>query len=417
MNDDELDARLRAWGAAARGSAAGIPTPAAAAVRPVARRSRLLPAMAGAAVVLAVAGGVTAAQLSSSGGHRAGPAAGTGAPTWQSVPAHSAGTPPPPPPAGQQQIVFHGLAIEVPARWPLNATSCGTPQRDTVVLPGAVPACLSASHPSVTSVEFFEDQFGGLAGTLTDARATSASVAGRPATRLTGQRAQPPHLQVVAISVPALFAQVVISSPKRSTADDLAATLTVVGADQNGCSAQDRGLGELPTGRPPARLGAGQQLLPGTPTGITVCRYVGGLIEQSTTLDASARAALVSLLNGLPPGVSRTDPTTYLPSLCREPATAPGSVSGDTAGDSEAYLIRASYGSGPDVDVVVRLGWCGDLGASNGTRTAQRTMALGEAVAKLAGESVGFPGDVRPVEPPGGNHFPLVPVGSATSTA
>lgn len=395
MNDDELDARLRAWGLAGRDLGPQIRMPAGA-VGLARHRSRLLPALAGAAVVLAVAGGITAVQLSSSGGgHQVAPGTGAGS---------AAGTNDAPPvPAGTQRVVFHGLAIDVPAGWPLNATSCGTPQGDTVVLPGAVLACLSASHPSVTSVEFKDsDRF------QADGKAGSAiSVGGKAASRLTGFLGN--GMYVVTVSVPSLSAQVVITSPKQTEAEALAATLTVVSADQNGCSAQDAGLGALPIPRGSARDGADRELVPGAPTDVTICRYVGGWIEQSTTLDGSQQAALVSLLNGLPPGLSRADSSTYDPKLCRRPATSPGSVSGETASDSEAYLIQASYPSGPSVDVAVRLGLCGNLGASNGSRTGQRTQALGMQLGKLAGESVGWPGDVHPVNAPEAGAQPATP--------
>lgn len=129
---------------------------------------------------------------------------------------------------------------------------------------------------------------------------------------------------------------------------------------------------------------------------MTICRYVGGLIEQSATLDGSDRAALVSLMNGLPAGVSRANPATYAPTLCRRPDTSPGSTDGGTAIDSEAYLIHAHYDTGPSVAVVVRLGFCGDLGASNGSRTGRRTQALAAQLTKLVGESVGIPSDASP---------------------
>ena len=46
--------------------------------------------------------------------------------------------------------------------------------------------------------------------------------------------------------------------------------------------------------------------------------------------------------------------------------------------------------------MLVRLGLCGDLGASNGTRTGQLTQALAERLVAAAGNSQGWPGDVRP---------------------
>jgi hypothetical protein len=58
--------------------------------------------------------------------------------------------------------------------------------------------------------------------------------------------------------------------------------------------------------------------------------------------------------------------------------------------------VTATYDTGPDVVVLARLGQCGDLGASNGTRTGQRTDALAAQLVSAAGESVGYPGAVGP---------------------
>jgi len=135
-------------------------------------------------------------------------------------------------------------------------------------------------------------------------------------------------------------------------------------------------------------------LVPGQPTRIAVCRYMSGLVEQSAVLSDAAARALVSVLDALPTGVSVADPTTYLPSLC---ATA-GSTSrtGGDAMDREAYVVRADYPSGPSVTVVIRLGLCGDLGASNGTHTGQREDTLLQAMFEVAGNASGAPGRVKP---------------------
>jgi hypothetical protein len=300
-----------------------------------------------------------------------------------------------PEPAGLQRIVFHGLSIDVPADWPLNARQCATPIQDTVLLPGAVFDCMSPTHPAVTSVEFQDGPSNLLRDTLRHIHTSTTSVDGHAAIRLTGQ--DPDSLQpyVIAVNVPSLPAQVVIRSPQQATAEALADSLAIAEVDPNGCSSRDAQLGVLPTGLPSARPGADSTLVPGTPTDVTICRYEAGLLEQSTVLDDADRTSLVELLNGLPAGLSRLAPNSYSPDICRSPATDPGALTGTIAFDSEAYLIHVHYQSGPTLDVVVRLGRCGTLGASNGTRTGQLTMDM-QRLMTMAGSTQGMPEQVQP---------------------
>lgn len=58
------------------------------------------------------------------------------------------------PPAGFRWVGMGQAVIAVPEEWPLNATRCGTPTRDTVVVDqGVVETCAMAYPASVTSVE------------------------------------------------------------------------------------------------------------------------------------------------------------------------------------------------------------------------------------------------------------------------
>jgi hypothetical protein len=296
-------------------------------------------------------------------------------------------------PPGYRQVDFHGLAIDVPSNWPLNARRCGQPVRDTVMLPGPVPACAGPRPASVTSVEFVEDQLAGLRGTLTGVKASTFSLDGERAIRLTGRR---DRTFVVSVTVPAASAQVVITSPRRTLARSLAAALTITEVDSNGCPAHAANTSVVPTGTRPSRPGAADALLPATPSQITVCRYLATLIEQSTSLDAAQRASFVAALNDLPQGLSRTDTDTYLPELCRTPPTSAGSFSELDASDSEAYLVIAKYDTGPNVTVIARLNLCGDLGASNGTRTGQRIDSLVDQLISAAGNSQGWSGAIHP---------------------
>lgn len=105
----------------------------------VRRHGPLVATLAGSAAVVAVAVGSTG--LSSSGG-------GQGA--------QPPATPPTPvaPAADVRLVGLDHAAIEVPQGWGTNATRCGVPQRDTVVIDVAVvDACYVARRRGVESVE------------------------------------------------------------------------------------------------------------------------------------------------------------------------------------------------------------------------------------------------------------------------
>lgn len=186
-----------------------------------------------------------------------------------------------------------------------------------------------------------------------------------------------------------------ITSKHLDLARSLAATLTITDTDSSGCPTRATNTSVLPKGGKPSRAGAADALIPPTRNRITVCRYVATLLEQSSSLDARHRVAFIAALNGLPRGLSRANTDTCLPELCRRPSTDPGSSNGPTATDGEAYVITATYDMGPTVTVIARLNLCGDLGASNGTRTGQRTDDLVDQLIGAAGNSQGWSGSIH----------------------
>jgi hypothetical protein len=272
-------------------------------------------------------------------------------------------------------VKFHGLAINVPSSWPMNATQCGQATQDTVVYPGVVPLCLGDINEKLTVVVWSDGSTPG--GPELDAQAiatTSTAISGAPAKKITARTRQGRF--VIQFEVPAVDASVTIASPDRSTSERLAASVRIVQRDRNGCPAKAADVSTIPTGQPPARPGAAKSLLPGDPVRVTVCRYLAALIEQSSSLDSAHQAGLRSALNALPPGLRPE---------CRRKITDPGSTMGADAGDSEAYRIQADYSTGPRVVVIVRLGVCRQLGASNGTVTGKPTTQLMDVLAAIVG--------------------------------
>lgn len=294
---------------------------------------------------------------------------------------------------------FHGLTLDAPESWPLNATNCGVPLRDTVLVPGTVNLCGIPDPPRVSVVSFAEYPEDYLDGRLRvqNSAKTTTTIDGRTVTKITGvsggrvgaystARGDP----IAVFVVPSLGISATIQSPERALVERIAGTARFVRTDANGCLARRADLRTLPTGRPPARSGADTKLVPGHPRHVAVCRYEDGGLERSAAVTGKDRGKLVRVLNGLPTGLSvAPPPRTYSKSIvCTREDERPS-----------GYTVVATYAEGPPVTVWVRLGTCELLGASNGTHTGQRGNAPHSPLVKAIGHLVGggsMPGNVEP---------------------
>lgn len=297
------------------------------------------------------------------------------------------------PAAGITTVTFHGLSIAVPDSWRVEQGGIcpGSLTSDYVFLPGAIAdvGCAAGTPEGTFAVVTFGDFSGNtLPSTFTD----------QSTTRFDGMRALqadfddqggPSHV----IDVPQLDATIEITPSHTYSLADIEQRIRLNSSDSHGCAAFDGGLASLKTFAGSGRAGERSNLVPPTPVKLTLCRYQAGWLEQGATLTGQASAKLVSILNSAPAGLSEAPTSTYDPSLCKSDSSL-GSVDSDQAQDSESYLITASYSSGRDATAMVRLGYCGDLGASNGTRTAQRSEALYDALAQLVGSEQAGPTDV-----------------------
>jgi len=385
--DAEIDARLSEWGRASRAAARPVAVPAAlmTAAAPAARRStvvlRIGAGLAMAAIVVATVIGLPGYL------HRDRPAA----PSIGGVTSTATARP------GFQTVTFHGLSITVPSSWLTPGGASLTPggeectlSRSFVSLPAARLQCGYPDTPSIAFVEFIEGNGPlGLTGPIT---ITKTRISGIAATRADGRWAARAAFGYV---VPKLRASVLIVPAQGQTGADLAGSLQVNAVDTHGCPAAVADVAELPRNKPPAREGAADTLVPGRPAVLRVCRYVAGRLEQGAALTGPQATGLVTVLAHLPPGLSRTVTGTFWPGLCHTPAEDVNTIDENVPDDVEAYRIQADYPVGKPVVVVVRLGLCGDLGASNGSRTGQRTDALVKAVTDV----VGNVGGISPVTP------------------
>ena len=280
-----------------------------------------------------------------------------------------------PGPAGPTKPVsFHGVEVLVPRSWPLNAVRCGTPVRDTVVVGlGAVAACMILPQPVVSVVELKP---------VRDAEVSKQAAVADRAVRVDGHggrrgedRLQDGRTRVVLL-LPDLDAAVVAESKDPALARSVVASARVARIDAAGCPDRVR---ELRPPGSPQRDGAARLTVPGTPVAGAVCRYSDLRLARSAALTSSQLQRLEALLNAAPVGTSRPgDGYAISPALCGEE-------------ERRGFVARFRYASGPPLEVVVHIGGCGPLGASNGARGVRLSPELIATLTDLVGYDGGYP--------------------------
>jgi hypothetical protein len=249
---------------------------------------------------------------------------------------------------GLRPVSFHGLTIDVPQHWPVNALQCTTPTNNTVVMaPLALRSCWLGQPPGLSVVELAPLGWGPI------------------------DHGEPGRARIV-VRRPELDAQVTITSPDAALARQIAGSLRRTPVDFAGCA--DR-VGQLraPDLAAPQRPGADRVLVPGQPVQGGVCRYEAGWLARSASLTGDRLAELVGTLNRLLHGSSRRDPQTFLAEAVCPEERARGAV------------VHLRYGDGQPLTVWVNISGCDQLGAANGTVQAQRRDALPELMMELVG--------------------------------
>lgn len=358
VNDMDIDDRLRDWGARAR--AATVDPPGVPVDRLRRRRSRAA-IVAPVAVVLAVVGAILGSQL-------------------------FGGSDDPPPTPAYKPYTFDGLTVSVPSSWAFNRAECSTPTRDTVLIPSIRPACLGPPGEHVGIAAFNANS------RITRPTRSTLTIDGHRVEKVTGISAGAEGYRlasgdpIVRLTVPDWQVSVTIQAPDQQIVDRIAGSARLLDTDANGCLSHRLDLVTLPTARAPAREGADTALIPGEPTHIAVCRYEDGGVVQSSSIPEEDSNEFTERINGLPPGLSEESPVSHVESVC-----------GDERNDPHGYTIVATYAEGPPVTVWARLGTCDLLGATNGTRTGQRTQTLVDLVLEHAGGTY-WPMHVAPVK-------------------
>lgn len=296
-------------------------------------------------------------------------------------------------PEGLQAVSFRGTEILVPAAWKLNDTDCGTPMADTVIVGSPiVPLCLVGGPGDLTVVrivaldpdwpEFQLDLYHVsdatqpalldgqpvLRGTVTPQPASTA-----PQDQAMGGTPREPFFTEVLV-LPEQEVVISVESPDPEEALSLIATTRIVPVDSHGCVDRYEPL-EVSATHPEAA----EILVPGNPTAATLCRYYDGGLGQSADLPTEQIEDLVSVLNGLTPGVGRAEPVEIAGGLGCEHV-------------EEGIVVQFQYPGDEQLDVLVRVDSCDYLAASNGAREGIVTMQLFGRLARVVGYSGGFPG-------------------------
>jgi len=280
--------------------------------------------------------------------------------------------PPPTPPPDTQAVSYHGVEVFVPADWGVDATRCGTPMRDTVIIEDGRGqlACLVAEPPGLTVVRVSPAVDSPRAAVATEA----VTVSGQPARRGVGTPAGRGERELAVLVLPGPGVVVSVESPDAKLAAELLDAVRIVAVDSVGC--RDRYT--LAGSRLPYRPGAAAQLVLGEPTTARICRYADDWLGGSAAVAPAEVVRLVGILNALPVGTSTPGPGYFASEeICAEDL-------------HRGFVIQFGYDdAAPEpLDVVVHISGCDGLSASNGMRTTK----INEPLVSFLLTAVGYDG-------------------------
>ena len=261
-----------------------------------------------------------------------------------------------PTPPALQAVSFRGIEVLVPAGWTLYAEWCGTPVQDTVLIggdDGNTLLCALLQPPGITIVRLasLSSPFGDELVHLATDPVTVSGLTARRGVGMVGRA------EFAVLVVPDRGAVVSVESPDAASAQRLLDSVRVVAIDSRGCVDQ---VATLVSPGAPARPGAASLLVPGVPSGASICQYDENWLSGSAALDRAELDQLVAILNGLPEGTS--PPQTLGPENC-------------AAELERGHVVKFAYATGEPVDVYVHTDGCTALSA-NGARTTEISDAL-----------------------------------------
>lgn len=264
------------------------------------------------------------------------------------------------PPAGQQAVSWHGVQVFVPEAWQLHDLRCHEPQSDTVIVPGQRDDCLLTPVPGLTVVEFGPD-----VGEHSDGQ--PVAISGFQGRRMKAPLTHEDGTREVLV-LPELDVTVSVRSPDPERARTILDTAQVVEVDAKGCPS------ELPGTTPPEPTvpGAGDRVLPGTPSRLVMCQYGDLRFERSDDVPGDAVQQFQAALDAAPVGTS--------------PSRVGVSVSAELCPeyDRSPTVLIASYPDGGRLQIFTRLNSCTGPDPNNGARqvivTSETIINLFQAV-------------------------------------
>ena len=290
---------------------------------------------------------------------------------------------PPDPTAGWQIVSFHGVELRVPGDWPIGAIECGTPVGDTVIIDlSAVNSCLHPAPEEPVTVVWIDEIGSGLRDEAQALASEDVVVDGIPGRR--GRGILPDrNARVDVLVIPDRDVAIVIESEDLALAAQILDSVRIREVDQHGCPTSSEPRTAPPT---PSSAGAADKLVPGAPVRVIQCRYQGGWLERSAPPRAGDQlAGLVSLLNGLPEGVSLPPAGSGWDGSC------PPGQDGCQMSIPQGYVLTFEYDDHDPVVVDVRVAPPGDLRATNGLRSTKLSPDLVFHLGDVLGYSGAIP--------------------------
>ena len=271
------------------------------------------------------------------------------------------------PGGGTQTVSWHDLEVDVPAGWKINDATCGTPVRDTVIIPeGPIAACGFSQPPGLTVVRISTALHSVDAVRWAQSATDDYTLNGHQARRGIGTSSDG-TTELSVVIVPDADIAMSVESPSASLRRSIVDSARIVSTDSRGCSTR---LGTAPsTG---GRAGTDDSLVPDDPSTVAICRYTDGLLERSVTVADQQLGDLRQMLSSLPPPHGPSGP----PSC--------------TADADRVFVLRFRYRDGPGVDLRVHIGVCTDLLATNGIRSS----SISSAVLTFLVDECGYDGAV-----------------------
>jgi len=278
-------------------------------------------------------------------------------------------------PAGMQAVSSHGVEFFVPQAWKINDTRCATPIHDTAIVEYglAVRLCAFPQPPGLTVARIgaVDTPHGKEIAALAT---TATTVGGQPARRGVGTDPVT-HAPLAVLVLPGPGVVVSVQSPDPAASQRILDSVRLAGVDAYGCPARAVSLD------PPAasdRPGAARALVPGRPTGASVCRYSADRLVRSAALTRAELDRLAAILNALPAGPG-------------QPANGGGEDAAHCAQDAHrGFVVHVRYARGPALTVTIRIGGCDRVWASNGSRTTE----IDEPLVSFLGTHFGYDGGI-----------------------